>query len=99
MAEDGVIEPFVVLLLLSVTDVLLKEEPGDVIGSPAASATVTVPVQVAALQISPVIVTLAATPFSVKGVESAPLFPGWIAYVALFSAKTVVPLSISTAKL
>jgi len=72
--------------------------PEFVIGFPVASATWTVPVHVAAVQVSAVSAAVAATPLSVSVGLSVPLAPNTIAYECWFSASTLEPLSISTAK-
>ncbi len=107
IVPPAVTAPLAVLVLLKVTGPLSK--PGDsgvvvfVMASRAASAMVRVPEQLLPLQLSVGVGeetgetdALAATPLSVN-VESV-LLPAWRTYVASFSAKTFVPLSISTAK-
>ncbi|SRR5579875_109663 len=65
--------PFEGLLLLTVTDVLSNVDPGDVMGFPAASPIVSVPVQSLPLHVSPEIAAVAATPSSVSVLRE--LFP------------------------
>jgi hypothetical protein len=94
-AEGVVIVPAAVFVLLSVTLVLSKTSPGDVIALPPASWIVSVPEQVLVVQVSLESCAFAATPLSVNALSV--LTPDVMTYDALFSAKTVVPLSISTA--
>jgi hypothetical protein len=72
--------------------------PGDLIGFWSISKAEKVPLQPLPLHDPDGNVNLVATPLSVSGGESVPFGPGLRVYVCTPSARTLVPSSISNAK-